>query len=159
MKTNYLIVKLMLIVSAVFILSFSGIVKNGDQSGAVLNAYLKIKDALVKTDAESAGEAAKKLVAVLGDSKDVLLVKIAKSAGEISQTNNVKDQRESFNDLSENVYQLMKGSGDLRIPVYRQYCPMAFNNTGAYWLAAEKEINNPYFGSMMLHCGSVKEEL
>jgi hypothetical protein len=36
---------------------------------------------------------------------------------------------------------------------------MAFNNEGAYWLSAEKEVNNPYFGDKMLHCGSVKEEL
>jgi hypothetical protein len=26
-------------------------------------------------------------------------------------------------------------------------------------LSAEKEVNNPYFGDMMLHCGSVKETL
>ncbi len=159
MKTINFISKIMLVASVTFIFACNGEAKNDDQSKEVLHAYLAVKDALIKTDAGNAGEAAKKLVDVVGDSNDALLVKIAKSAGEISQSNDVKSQRKSFNDLSENVYQYMKGSEDLGTPVYRQYCPMAFNNTGAYWLAAEKEVNNPYFGSMMLHCGSVKEEL
>ncbi|MFY0593941.1 MAG: DUF3347 domain-containing protein [Roseivirga sp.] len=36
---------------------------------------------------------------------------------------------------------------------------MAFNNKGAFWLATEKEINNLYFGNLMLHCGSVQETI
>jgi hypothetical protein len=36
---------------------------------------------------------------------------------------------------------------------------MANENTGAFWLSNEKEIKNPYFGSMMLKCGSVKETI
>lgn len=44
-------------------------------------------------------------------------------------------------------------------PVYEQFCPMAFGNTGATWLAASEEINNPYFGAMMLRCGEVRRQL
>jgi len=44
------------------------------------------------------------------------------------------------------------------VKLYRQYCPMAFQNKGAYWLSSEKKIMNPYFGDKMLHCGVVKEE-
>ena len=43
--------------------------------------------------------------------------------------------------------------------LYIEYCPMANNNEGAFWLSNEKEIKNPYFGEMMLKCGSVKETL
>jgi Cu(I)/Ag(I) efflux system membrane fusion protein len=51
-----------------------------------------------------------------------------------------------------------------RLPVaedtlYVQHCPMADNNEGAYWLSREKDIRNPYFGSKMLRCGSVKQML
>ncbi len=38
-----------------------------------------------------------------------------------------------------------------------QYCPMVHGDKGAAWVSLEKEINNPYFGSMMLHCGEIQE--
>ena len=41
--------------------------------------------------------------------------------------------------------------------VYKQYCPMADEDRGAYWLSKEKEVLNPYFGDAMLKCGEVKE--
>ncbi|HQE11916.1 MAG TPA: hypothetical protein PLQ78_04150 [Flavipsychrobacter sp.] len=43
--------------------------------------------------------------------------------------------------------------------VYRQYCPMAFNDKGAYWLSNEEKIMNPYFGKKMLTCGEVTDTL
>ena len=43
--------------------------------------------------------------------------------------------------------------------VYRQFCPMAFNDQGAYWLSPETEIRNPYFGKKMLACGEVRDSL
>jgi len=43
--------------------------------------------------------------------------------------------------------------------IYVQYCPMAFGNKGADWLAKEEEIRNPYFGDKMMKCGLVKREL
>jgi Cu(I)/Ag(I) efflux system membrane fusion protein len=36
---------------------------------------------------------------------------------------------------------------------------MAFGNSGADWLQADKSVANPYFGASMLRCGSVKSEL
>lgn len=40
--------------------------------------------------------------------------------------------------------------------VYVDYCPMARNDQGAYWLSEFENIENPYFGSAMLTCGLVK---
>ena len=159
MKTNYSILKLMLSASIVFVFSLIGIAKNSDESNDVLKAYLNVKDALVKTDVKSASEAAKNLVTVIGNSSNDLMEKIAENAKQIESSVDVEAQRSYFNDLSENVYQLIKGSSGLNEPVYRQFCPMAFNHKGAYWLSADKEVNNPYFGNKMLHCGTIKEEL
>jgi len=36
---------------------------------------------------------------------------------------------------------------------------MANNNSGGSRLAVEKDIKNPYFGDIMLKCGSVKETI
>jgi Cu(I)/Ag(I) efflux system membrane fusion protein len=43
--------------------------------------------------------------------------------------------------------------------VYYQFCPMANNNKGAYWLSESKVIRNPYFGEKMINCGETKEIL
>ncbi|UCD74504.1 MAG: efflux RND transporter periplasmic adaptor subunit [Phycisphaerales bacterium] len=39
---------------------------------------------------------------------------------------------------------------------YVTFCPMAFDNRGASWLAREEQISNPYFGASMLRCGEVR---
>lgn len=39
----------------------------------------------------------------------------------------------------------------------KRYCPMAFDNKGAYWLTEGHEIRNPYFGDTMLKCGEITE--
>ena len=41
--------------------------------------------------------------------------------------------------------------------LYLDFCPMANNNKGGFWLNIEKEIKNPYFGSSILKCVSVKK--
>ena len=33
------------------------------------------------------------------------------------------------------------------------------NNKGAYWISDTKEVKNPYYGSSMLDCGVVEEEI
>ena len=38
------------------------------------------------------------------------------------------------------------------------FCPMAFDGLGASWLQNEKEILNPFYGAMMLHCGELRTE-
>jgi hypothetical protein len=43
--------------------------------------------------------------------------------------------------------------------IYKQHCPMAFNNTGASWFSDLPEIRNPYFGNKMLKCGEVEKTI
>lgn len=130
-----------------------------EQAQQIVAAYLEVKDALVQTNGTSASVAAAKLVETLGGNKDDLIEKIRTDAKHIAGTEDAEEQREHFNSLSDNVYALIKATGANESPIYLQYCPMAFENEGAYWLAAEEEVNNPYFGDMMLHCGSVEKEL
>jgi hypothetical protein len=119
---------------------------------SITDRYLAVKDALVKTDALKTQQAAKAFMEVNSN-------KALRPALEaIAATDDVAVQRQAFEDLSMQMYSLVKSEG-AEITLYKQYCPMAFNNKGAYWLAAEKEVNNPYFGDRMLHCGSVQEEL
>ncbi|UXP33826.1 DUF3347 domain-containing protein [Reichenbachiella agarivorans] len=124
----------------------------------ILASYLQIKDALVETDTTASQEAAAKMVSFLTEEDDLSL-KIKVDAKYIATTNDIAAQRSTFSNLSDNVYTLVKKHLADENTIYRQYCPMAQNNQGAYWLSSEKEILNPYFGGQMLRCGSVKEEI
>ncbi|MBL1216458.1 MAG: efflux RND transporter periplasmic adaptor subunit [Planctomycetes bacterium] len=68
----------------------------------------------------------------------------------------IESARTHFDVLSETVIGLSEhfGHGGDRT-YYKAYCPMAFDNRGAYWVQRDGEtISNPYFGEMMLRCGS-----
>lgn len=66
--------------------------------------------------------------------------------------------RSDFKVVSEEMVALVKDLS-LQKKLYVQFCPMADQNQGGFWLSTEKEIANPYFGAMMYSCGSVVEQL
>ena len=74
----------------------------------------------------------------------------------IAQSTDLDKQRSSFQTLSDQLILLVEKVGTDQV-VYKQYCPMADQDRGAYWLSKEKEVLNPYFGDAMLKCGEVKE--
>ncbi len=151
MKTKSSIYQLILVAVLSIIIS----INTNAQSKSVLSSYLEIKDALVKTDSKAASTAAKDLTELIKSRTDELSKKITDNAIKISESKDVSVQRKSFVFLSVDVYTMIQSSSDREGPVYKQYCPMA----KAYWLAVETEINIPYFGDKMLHCGSVQEKL
>lgn len=126
------------------------------QDDEVTTAYLALKNAFVETDAVKAAEAAKKLEQAFHDNNFHSEAALAKA---ISQSGDVEEQRKSFKTLSEKVYQLASSEKIRFETLYKQYCPMAFNDTGAFWLSDSKEVRNPYFGDKMLKCGTVQETL
>ncbi|MEN8140712.1 MAG: efflux RND transporter periplasmic adaptor subunit [Thermodesulfobacteriota bacterium] len=85
---------------------------------------------------------------------------LAAQMTELGKAGSLQDIRTAFYPLSQTLLALV-GRFDLTIdqPLYKQYCPMAFDNKGATWLADSEQINNPYFGKMMLRCGEVREQL
>ncbi len=115
----------------------------------LLASYFSLKDALVATDAAAATAAAKELA----ENSDNI---IKSSAEAIAAVSDVEAQRIAFESVSKEVYKYVKAQGT-NIDVYKQYCPMAFNNTGAFWLSDKEEVLNPYFGDKMLKCGKVEE--
>jgi hypothetical protein len=142
------------------------------QVGSLLNDYLAIKDALVESSAEGTSEAASQLLAsIKGFSagkdlpQDQQEYYNEQAEGMQDQLRNmvqataVNKQRDHFAVVTKNIYQLSKAFNPGKEPVYYQYCPMAFNNNGGYWLSAQEEIRNPYFGDKMLKCGRVEETL
>jgi Cu(I)/Ag(I) efflux system membrane fusion protein len=75
---------------------------------------------------------------------------------DLEKSNGIKEARVNFNSLSELILEANETYGLANRVVYKDYCPMAFGDEGAYWLSEKKEILNPYFGASMLTCGEVK---
>ena len=127
--------------------------------GPIVDGYLALKDKLVETDGSAAKASAEKLVAAIGETGGDLMSKIKTDAENIAGTEETEPQREYFNSLSDNMLALVKAENYGQGELFLQFCPMAFDNTGAYWISNSTEIMNPYFGDVMLHCGKVEEEL
>lgn len=125
----------------------------------IVSAYLKLKDALVASDDEMAKEQASEIVAALEAIEGERVKEILGDARAIAGSGELEVQREHFDHLSENVYSVVKASQGVTTPLYKQYCPMAFNNEGAFWLSNSEEVRNPYFGDRMLTCGKVEEKI
>ncbi len=141
------------------------------QMNNVLLAYYGVKNALVATDGKTANEKAKTLLSALKavdsqkltSAQNEVFKKLAKhllfDAEHITETESVEHQRDHFGDLSKNIFAMVKSFKITDTVVYYDYCPMAFDNKGGFWLSEQKTIANPYFGKKMMTCGSVKETL
>ena len=123
---------------------------------SVVNEYLFIKDALVASDAESAQASAVTLLSVVDATK---MPTVQQKTKEMAAVTDLDSLRARFDSLSVALYEEVKQHPDTSQTLYKQYCPMAFDNRGAFWLSDEKEIKNPYFGDEMLTCGRVEEEI
>jgi len=129
-------------------------------SPQLLTAYYQLKDNLVKSNPAATAASANVLVQSINDAdkeilKDDVRISLLKDASAIAQTGDIKIQREKFSTLSNNMFELAKSVKLSTEPVYQQYCPMK----KASWLSTDKAIKNPYYGSAMLTCGSVKTTL
>lgn len=138
-------------------------------TSAIIDGYLVLKNALVKEDSKKASEGGKMMLtafsnfemAKLTDSQHAKYMEIAESAKEHAEhivKNPIDHQREHFEGLSKDLNDIIALVGTDKT-LYQDFCPMASNNKGAMWLSETKEINNPYFGSKMLKCGSVQKQI
>ncbi|MCC4227421.1 MULTISPECIES: efflux RND transporter periplasmic adaptor subunit [Flavobacteriaceae] len=142
-----------------------------DQLKKVFNAYISLKDALVNDDTQNAQLAAKQLEKNLNEVNMKSLKnekahqqwmsiqkQLKTSISTISTSSNIKIQRNNFKSLSENMIKSVQLFG-VNQKTYSQFCPMADDNNGAYWLSLDEEIRNPYYGQAMLTCGEVRDTI
>lgn len=126
------------------------------QAGAVYQRYVELKEALVRSNSQEAQAGAAALQTAFTEAGNA---KGADLAGRIASTTDLKAQRAEFEALTAEAEALVKSSGVQTGAVYKQYCPMANDNNGGYWLSSSSDIKNPYYGDEMLDCGEVKEEI
>ena len=141
---------------------------------AVVSDYYSLKDALVATNAQQADEAAVKFMSEVSNMKSYLSADSASGQALMPYLDTlsmgskqiilVKDEtteqkRIHFEKVSDAMFGMLRAADLKNAGVYRQYCPMAFNDEGAYWLSDVTDIKNPYFGKKMLECGEVTDSL
>jgi Protein of unknown function (DUF3347) len=141
----------------------------------LLTGYYNLKDALVASDTVKANAASKELVShadnlkvseILGDSTGMIketaktfTATISGSAKALLKENSIDAKRKEFEMISDALWSLTRTVKYDGQKIYYQYCPMAFDNKGAYWLSSQSAIRNPYFGDEMLECGTVEDSL
>ena len=142
-----------------------------NQLKQVFDDYILLKDALVNDDAKGAQQAGKQInqslkkvdMKLLSDEKAhnhwmTIQKELKTSANTIENNSDIATQRAHFKHLSAHMISSVQLFG-VNENVYIQFCPMADNNKGAYWISLEKEVRNPYYGEAMLTCGEVNATL
>lgn len=135
------------------------------------DSYLNLKNAFVDSDAASV----QRFGGVVKTGLDRMEMKLLKgkaheawmkqypvleaSLEKIVGSSDIETQRKAFAGFNLSFYQIVKSFGLAGETTYYQYCPMAFDNKGAYWFSESNEIRNPYFGDAMLKCGETRETL
>lgn len=150
------------------------------QADTVLSKYYTLKNALIEADSSAADHAALALSGKLEDfmnitGKDSLIS--ASFSNSISKSKSYADslllnkdllaKRRSFSVISDTLFSILNRMQYSGHPVYRQVCPMAFNDSeSAHWLSKYSEIENPYlgkkhpkYGAGMLHCGELMDSV
>lgn len=144
--------------------------------GTILTDYEKLAEAFVNWDSIAAPAAAQTL---LNDFNSLNVEELRKDSSAIFETavafidnakgdlqtiveaKSIRQQRETFNNLSDNMEQLMNTVKYDRERIFVQQCPMAFDDVqSAKWLSKNEKIRNPYlglkdpkYGKGMLSCG------
>lgn len=142
-----------IIIKLVFLL-LAGLAGAQEVSDPVLGKYLDIKEALVKDDSRQAALHAGQLLVLLEAHHDPGSG-LVKTALKLESAKGLAEQREVFAEISPMIWELLQQADYSGSTIYYQYCPMK----KAYWLSTEAKIRNPYYGAIMLNCGSQKEKL
>lgn len=140
-----------------------------NQITAVADAYFQVKNGLVKDNLGDAQKAlttidqslAKVNMALVKDQAHDKWMEILQgmkdARGKMGTTKDIEEARKHFSMLSFHMLEMTETFGVNKAVVYKDYCPMAFGDQGAYWLSEQKDITNPYFGASMLACGEIKQ--
>lgn len=142
-----------------------------NQLEQVFDDYILLKDALVNDDTKGAQQAGEQInqslkkvdMKLLSDKKAhnhwmTIQKELKSSANAIENSSDIATQRGHFKHLSAHMISSVQLFG-VDQEVYIEFCPMADNNKGAYWISLEEEVRNPYYGEAMLTCGEVKATL
>lgn len=120
---------------------------------SVVEPYVTIQETLAADRLDRLSElSAQVVVAAEPLQKESGIAEVVAGAGRVA-AQDIDTARAGFEKMSKGLISYLKTHADQRAGYEVVFCPMAFNNKGAYWVQKTGEIVNPYHGMMMLHCG------
>jgi len=120
-------------------------------SDTVLGHYFAIQEALAADSLDGVNANAQSIVQELNHDP------LGTRAQSLTATKNLAAAREAFKGLSATLVEGLE-SGQWHLDsgsAYLIYCPMV----KSHWLQAGKAIRNPYYGSSILTCGTIRKKL
>lgn len=162
----------------IVIICISGLITfNNTYAGSVssfpdlLTGYISVKNALVSDNSSEASASAAGLLDLIRAFDSSSLNETESSAWKkhsadielqtklISESDNIDKQRDHFSSLSTGMYSLLITFKGNTSDLYYQFCPMANDGDGAYWISELSKIKNPYYGKKMMACGETKKKI
>lgn len=120
---------------------------------SIVQPYVTIQETLANDRLDGLSElSAQVVVAADPLQKESGISEVVAGAGRVA-AKDIDTARAGFEKMSMGMISYLKAHADQRTGYEVVFCPMAFNNKGAYWVQKAGEIVNPYHGMMMLHCG------
>lgn len=124
-------------------------------AAGLVNGYLKVKDALIRSDSKQAATLSVSwLKAIETEPTFKEKAGLIKSVLKFTKSTDIEAQRTAFAEVSLLMWPVIKNAHQDHRDMYYMYCPMK----KTYWISAEPEIRNPYYGSAMLTCGNVTDK-
>ena len=132
--------------------------------------YIEIKNNLVLSDPKLSSKAASRFSKTINNISSGALeeqpskiwnqqkIQILNTLKTMETSQDIDFLRKEFSALTKGVTEIVETFGLSTGQVFVDFCPMAFNDQGGYWLSELEEIKNPYYGDAMLKCGVVKRK-
>lgn len=134
----------------------AGFELNTQLATQVIDSYLQLQQNLAGDDLEAAKATLKKMMAIAGHHgplPDLIHTMLAADSLEALR-------KPHFETLSNALIQAVETSPEaFERSLYRMNCSMVYPDRGADWIQATDKLVNPYWGSGMLHCGTVEAQL
>jgi hypothetical protein len=120
-----------------------------------LSAYFDIGDQLAADGVEGLGLLGEAIVkSTTLERTDPNIARMHAAVERLSSTD-LEAARAAYRDISHALLDYLDAHPDQREGLHLMYCPMTFDDQGAYWVARTTAIRNPYEGSRMLECGAL----
>ncbi|MDA0349920.1 MAG: DUF3347 domain-containing protein [Verrucomicrobia bacterium] len=130
----------------------------------LLKPYFELQASLANDDLETSKQHSNTFKAMLGHGPSFedapSLLDLQDQATNLADAADISSARTAFLTLSEDLSEMIEHVGTTKTQnIYKMSCPMAFDGKGGAWLQNNEKLVNPYFGAMMLHCGTVDAQL
>jgi Cu(I)/Ag(I) efflux system membrane fusion protein len=141
----------------------------------MLKSYYALKNAFTNADITKVNSAAGQLGQhadslslneIKGDSSGMIretaksfASNISGSANTILGDNKIEDKLREFNMITDALWSLTRTVKYDGQKVYYQFCPLALDNMGGYWLSDKIDTDNPYMSDKSKGCNEVNDSL